>query len=302
MKADMKTLLTLPCAVFAIALLAGSPAVAQTAPSAAEQTSPSPPQGAQAPANRPSDYVVGPADVLKVTVYDEPTMSGTYRVDTDGSFQYPMLGRIAASGLRVRDIEQTIKVKLEDGYIRRAQVTVDVDQFRSRSVFIVGEVRSPGKYPMTGQMSLIEALAAAGSTTPTASTEVLILRPRDPNAAQPLTPEQVDQTNVSRISLTDLQLGRLSQNVTLMEGDTIFVPKAEKFFVTGQVRNPGAYTYERGLTVLQAISLAGGLTDKGSNRRIKVIRTVKGKKTEQGIDLSDALQPGDTLVIPQRLL
>ena len=109
-------------------------------------------------------------------------MSGTYRVDSDGSFQYPMLGRIQAAGLKVRDIEQTLKSRLEDGYIRRAQVTVDVEQFRSRSIFIVGEVRSPGKYPMTGQMSLIEALAAAGSTTQNASTELLLLRPRDVSA------------------------------------------------------------------------------------------------------------------------
>lgn len=297
MKAEMKKLLTSSCA--AVVLFAASLASAQTAPAAAEQT---PQPAAQGPANRPADYVVGAADVLKVTVYDEPTMSGTYRVDTDGSFQYPMLGRIAAAGMRVRDIEQMLKTKLEDGFIRRAQVTVDVDQFRSRSVFIVGEVRSPGKYPMTGQMSLIEALAAAGSTTPAASSEVLILRPRDPVTAQPLTPEQVDQTNVTRINLADLQLGRLSENVSLTEGDTIFVPKAEKFFITGQVRNPGAYTFERGLTVLQAISLAGGLTDKGSNRRIKVIRTVKGKKAQQNIDLADSIQPGDTLVVPQRLL
>jgi polysaccharide biosynthesis/export protein len=299
MKADMKKLLTSSCAL--VALLTASLAGAQTAPAAAGQA-PTPPPAAQASVNRPSDYVVGAQDVLKVTVYDEPTMSGTYRVDTDGSFQYPMLGRIAAAGMRVRDIEQMLKTKLEDGFIRRAQVTVDVDQFRSRSIFIVGEVRSPGKYPMTGQMSLIEALAAAGSTTPAASSEVLILRARDAATAQPLTPEQVDQTNVTRISLADLQLGRLSENVNLTEGDTIFVPKAEKFFITGQVRNPGAYTFERGLTVLQAISLAGGLTDKGSNRRIKVIRTVKGKKAQQNIDLADAIQPGDTLVVPQRLL
>jgi len=297
MKAEMKKRLTSSLA--AIALFAASLASAQTAPATAGQASQ---PAAQAPANRPSDYVVGAADVLKVTVYDEPTMSGTYRVDTDGSFQYPMLGRIAAAGMRVRDIEQMLKTKLEDGFIRRAQVTVDVDQFRSRSIFIVGEVRSPGKYPMTGQMSLIEALAAAGSTTPTASSEVLILRPRDTVSAQPLTPEQVDQTNVTRISLADLQLGRLSENISLMEGDTIFVPKAEKFFITGQVRSPGAYTFERGLTVLQAISLAGGLTEKGSNRRIKVIRTVKGKKAQQSIDLADAILPGDTLIIPQRLL
>jgi len=284
-----------------VMLFAASLATAQTAPAAGGQA-PAQPAPVQAASNRPSDYVIGPTDVLKVTVYDEPTMSGTFRVDTDGSFQYPMLGRIAAGGRRVRDIEQMLKTRLEDGFIRRAQVTVDVDQFRSRSVFIVGEVRSPGKYPMTGQMSLIEALAAAGSTTPTASSEVLILRPRDPVTAQPLTPEQADQTNVTRVNLGDLQLGRLSENVSLMEGDTIFVPKAERFFITGQVRNPGAYTFERGLTVLQAISLAGGLTDKGSNRRIKVIRTVKGKKAQQNIDLADAIQPGDTLVVPQRLL
>jgi polysaccharide biosynthesis/export protein len=298
MKADMKKRISSSCAL--VVLFAASLASAQTTPAPAGQAPAAPP--AEASANRPSDYVVGPQDVLKVTVYDEPTMSGTYRVDTDGSFQYPMLGRVAAAGMRVRDIEQTLKTKLEDGFIRRAQVTVDVDQFRSRSVFIVGEVRSPGKYPMTGQMSLIEALAAAGSTTPAASSEVLILRSRDAVTAQPLTPEQVDQTNVTRISLADLQLGRLSENVNLKEGDTIFVPKAEKFFITGQVRNPGAYTFERGLTVLQAISLAGGLSDKGSNRRIKVIRTVKGKKMQLGIDLADAIQPGDTLVVPQRLL
>ena len=294
----MRKRISSSCAL--LVLFAASLASAQTTPAPAGQAPAAPP--AEASANRPSDYVVGPQDVLKVTVYDEPTMSGTYRVDTDGSFQYPMLGRVAAAGMRVRDIEQTLKTKLEDGFIRRAQVTVDVDQFRSRSVFIVGEVRSPGKYPMTGQMSLIEALAAAGSTTPAASSEVLILRSRDAVTAQPLTPEQVDQTNVTRISLADLQLGRLSENVNLKEGDTIFVPKAEKFFITGQVRNPGAYTFERGLTVLQAISLAGGLSDKGSNRRIKVIRTVKGKKMQLGIDLADAIQPGDTLVVPQRLL
>ena len=288
MKTDMKTFLV-SCVVLAIAAAASA-----QGPSTASLSS--------ATTSSSSDYVVGPQDVLKITIFDEPTMSGTYRVDADGSFQYPMLGRVVASGMRVRDIAQMLKNKLEDGYIRRAQVAVDVDQFRSRSIFVVGEVRTPGKYPMTGQMSLLEALAAAGSPTPTASSEILILRPRDTAGAGALTPDRVEQTNVQRINLADLQLGRLAGNVTLMEGDTIYVPKAEKFFVTGQVRNPGAYTYERGLTVLQAISLAGGLTEKGSNRRLKVIRLANGKKTQQGVDLDDVVQPGDTLVIPQRLL
>jgi polysaccharide export outer membrane protein len=288
MKTDMKTFLV-SCVVLAIAV-------------AASAQGPSTPSSSSAATSPSSDYVVGPQDVLKITIFDEPTMSGTYRVDADGSFQYPMLGRVVASGLRVRDIAQMLKTKLEDGYIKRAQVAVDVDQFRSRSIFVVGEVRTPGKYPMTGQMSLIEALAAAGSPTPTASSEILILRPRDTAVGAALTPDQVEQTNVQRVNFADLQLGRLAGNVTLMEGDTIYVPKAEKFFVTGQVRNPGAYTYERGLTVLQAISLAGGLTEKGSDRRLKVIRSANGKKTQQGVDLDDVVQPGDTLVIPQRLL
>jgi polysaccharide export outer membrane protein len=300
MKADMKKLVTSPSLVAALTLLCAAPLCAQS--SVPPNPSPQAPATAAASPSRPSDYVVGAQDVLKITVFDEPTMSGTYRVDTDGSFQYPMLGRVPVVGLRVRDIEQMLRAKLEDGFIRRAQVAVDVDQFRSRSIFIVGEVRSPGKYPMSGQMSLIEALAAAGSTLPSASTEVLILRPRDAASAQPITPDLADQTNVKRINLTDLQLGRLSENIELREGDTIFVPRAEKFFITGQVRSPGAYVYERGLTVLQAISLAGGLNEKGSNRRIKVIRMVKGKKSEQGVDLDDVIQPGDTLVIPQRLL
>ena len=295
----MKKLITTSCAITATL-------VACIASAQWTGTASTPPPNAQTQSasggNRSSDYVIGSQDVLKITVFDEPTMSGSYRVDSDGSFQYPMLGRVAVGGMRVRQVEQLLKTKLEDGYIKRAQVAVDVEQFRSRSIFVVGEVRAPGKYPMMGQMSLIEALAAAGSTTPAASSEIMILRPRDAGTAQPLTPEQVDQSNVTRVNLADLQLGRLSQNVILAEGDTIFVPKAEKFFITGQVRTPGAYTYERGLTVLQAISLAGGLTEKGSNRRIKVIRAVKGKKTQQGINLSDAIQPGDTLVVPQRLL
>jgi polysaccharide export outer membrane protein len=273
------------------------------------------PAGAQAPAatlvnqqatapspSRNVEYTVGSQDVLKITVFDEPTLSGSYRVDADGSVQYPMLGRVQAGGRMLRDIEADISKKLEDGFVRRAQVTIDVEQFRSRSIFIVGEVRSPGKYPLTGQTTVIEALASAGSTTANASSEILILRSRSADPSKPILLDAANQANITRISLTDLQLGRLSENINLQEGDTIFVPKAERFFVTGQVRSPGAYTHERGLTVLQAISLAGGLTEKGSNRRMKAIRTVNGKKAEVKIGLTDVVLPGDTLVIPQRLL
>src|SRR6476646_4095310 len=156
MDSEMKKLLTSACTV--VATFVACMGAAQWSGSSSAQTTGTPVPASQGFANRSSDYVVGAQDVLKITVFDEPTMSGSYRVDTDGSFQYPMLGRVAVGGMRVREVEQLLKGKLEDGYIKHAQVAVDVDQFRSRSIYVVGEVRTPGKYAMTAQMSLIEAL------------------------------------------------------------------------------------------------------------------------------------------------
>ena len=250
------------------------------------------------------DYVVGPQDVLKVIVFDEPQLSGSFRVDTDGTFTYPFLGAIQATGQTLRAIEQRLTKMLADGYVKRPQVAIEVEEYRSRSIYVAGEVRTPGKYALSPQMTLIEALAQAGSTTATASSEVLILRRAGGTSADgaPLTPGAPGVTNTLRVSLTDLQTGQPSTNLVLQEGDTIFVGRAERFFVTGQVRSPGAYTYERGMTVLQAISLAGGLTDRGSNRGIKIVRTTGGKKREIGAKLEDVIEPNDTIVVRQRLL
>jgi polysaccharide biosynthesis/export protein len=264
--------------------------------SAAAQTPP------PSPSQRP-DYVVGAQDVLKVSVFDEPQLSGTFRVDTDGSFTYPFVGRVKALGQTLRSIESELARMLGQGYVRNAQVSIEVEQYRSRSFFVVGEVRAPGRYPLSGEMTLIEALAQAGSTTPAAGSELLVLHAVDSRAAQPGgNGEGGAASRTTRVNLADLQSGKLANNIILREGDTIFVAKAERFFVTGHVRNPGAFTWERGITVLQAVSLAGGLSDRGSSRGIRVIRIVGGAKKEMGLKLSDLLEPGDTLVIRQRLL
>jgi polysaccharide export outer membrane protein len=254
------------------------------------------------PTQRP-DYVVGAQDVLKVSVFDEPQLSGTFRVDTDGSFTYPFVGRVKAVGQTLRAIEAELAKMLGDGYVRNPQVSIEVEQFRSRSIFVVGEVRSPGRIPLSGDMTLIEALAQAGSTTATAGSELLILHAVDPRGEPPQGESgAIPASRTTRVDLTDLQSGKLASNIVLREGDTIFVPKAERFFVTGHVRNPGAFTWERGITVLQAMSLAGGLSDRGSNRGIKVIRIVGGQKKELSVKLTDLLEAGDTLVVRQRLL
>jgi polysaccharide export outer membrane protein len=248
-----------------------------------------------------ADYIVGPQDVINITVFDEPQLSGRFRVDNDGNFSFPFIGRVKADGLTLRTIEADLRRRLGEGYLKNPQVTIEVDQYRSQNVFVMGEVRSPGKYALSGNVTLIEALAQAGSITSAAGNEVMIIHPKEAKAA-PTLPDQAPDADVTRVNLRELEGGKLSENLVLRDGDTIFVPRAEKFFVIGQVRNPGSFVLERGMTVLQAVSLAGGITDRGSNRRIQIVRIVDGKKREIDAKPTDFVQPGDTVVVRQRLL
>jgi polysaccharide export outer membrane protein len=278
------------CVLAFVVLLTGAPCAAQAPPA--------PVQSGDVQAN----YVVGPEDVLAVTVFNETQLSGRYRVENDGHFSYPFLGRIKAGGATLAEVASTLKSRLADGYLRNPQVTVEVEQFRSQSVFVIGEVRTPGKYMLSGAVSLIEALAQAGSVTPQAGGEVLILHPKEgARGSGATTPERTD-ADVQRVNLHEIETGRLSRNVTIRDGDTIFVPKAERFFVTGFVRTPGSYTLEPNMTVLQAISMAGGVTERGSGRRLKVTRVVDGERKDFDAKPTDLVQPGDTITVRQRLL
>jgi polysaccharide export outer membrane protein len=281
-------------------LLAAAPRAAQAPTSPPPSKAPA--QALAAPGESQANYVVGPEDILAVTVFNETQLSGRYRVENDGHFSYPFLGRIKAGGATVAEVAATLRARLADGYLRNPQVTVDVEQFRSQSVFVIGEVRSPGKYMLSGAVSLIEALAQAGSATAQAGGEVLILHPKDgARGAGATTPERLD-ADVQRVNLHEIETGRLSKNVTIRDGDTIFVPKAERFFVTGFVRTPGSYTLEPNMTVLQAISMAGGVTERGSGRRLRVTRVVNGERRDFDAKPTDLVQPGDTIMVRQRLL
>jgi polysaccharide export outer membrane protein len=248
-----------------------------------------------------SNYIVGPQDVLTVTVFNEPQLSGQFRVENDGQFNYPFLGRIKAAGAAAAEIGALLRQKLADGYLRDPQISVEVAQFHSQSVFVMGEVRTPGKYTQSGSVTLIEALAQAGSATASAGHEVLILHPKEALKGGPTLPTDGD-ADVERVNLRDIEGGKLSQNVIIRDGDTIFVPKAERFYVIGQVRTPGSYVLEPNMSVLQAISLAGGVSERGSNRRIRIIRVVDNKKREFDAKSTDIVQAGDTIVVRQRLL
>jgi polysaccharide export outer membrane protein len=248
-----------------------------------------------------ADYVIGPQDVLLIQVFDQPDLGGKYTVEADGTFTFPMIGRVKASTLTLRGFERELKERLADGYFRSPQVTVAVEQYRSQRVFVMGEVRQPGPVALTGGMTLIEALARAGSTLPTSSGEVSIVRAaRNDGKGGPLMPGQDAATELFRASIRDLESGRMSQNIELRDSDTIFVPRAELVYVFGQVKNPGGYAVQKSTTVLQALSLAGGVTEHGAMNRVQVMRIVKGQKVEMRVKLTDLIRPEDTIVVPQR--
>jgi polysaccharide biosynthesis/export protein len=256
-------------------------------------------------AEEPALYVVGPNDTLAITVYEQPQLSGKFMVQPDGTFAFPLLGRVKVGGLSVQAIENDMRERLARGYLKNPQVSVTVDQYRSQQIFIIGEVRQPGSLQFTGTMTMVEALARVGSMTDNAGTEALIVRqapggqPLDA-AALKRAQEAKDDGNVIRVNLQTLQTGILAENVTLRGGDTIFVPRAESVFVSGHVGNPGAYAVRKGMTVRQALALAGGVTDRGSTRRVQIVRKVDGKERTIDVDLQQVVQPGDTVVVRER--
>ncbi|OFW03156.1 MAG: hypothetical protein A3I61_01260 [Acidobacteria bacterium RIFCSPLOWO2_02_FULL_68_18] len=287
----------------ALTLGATAPASGQGPPQAAPPTPVAPP-GGQPGAN----YVVGPQDVLVITFYDQPELTGKFTVETDGSFTFPLIGRVNIGGMTLRGVEAELRRELVNrGFFRDPQLLVAVESYRSQRIYIVGEVRTPGAYPLSGDMRLVEALALAGSTLPTASGEAVIVHQSDqslvlqPTSAAVAESRDGGSDNVVRVDLRELENGDLTQNVQLRSGDTIFVLRAESVYVFGQVRNPGAYPLrQKNTTVLQALSLAGGVSDRGATGRIQIIRIVDGKKQEIDADLTDFVLPRDTIIVPER--
>jgi polysaccharide export outer membrane protein len=253
-----------------------------------------------------AQYVVGPNDVLAITVFDQPQLTGKYIVQEDGTFTFPLLGRLKVGGLALQAVENDVRDRLAKGYLKQPQVGVSVEQYRSQQIFVMGEVRQPGSLQFTGSMTLIEALARAGSTTERAGLEAVIVRapegggPPDATALALQTAKNTGDANAIRVNLETLQMGALSQNVMLRSGDTVFVPRAETVFVSGQVNRPGEYVIRPGMTVRQVLSLAGGVTDRGSTRRIQIIRQAEGKEATVGADLQDKVRSGDTVLVRER--
>ena len=254
------------------------------------------------------EYAIGAEDIVRVTVLGHEDLTQTIVVQPDGTFIYPLIGRVKAGDLTPKELERKITTLLAQGFVRNPQVTVSVQEYRSKTVFVVGEVSRPGSYSLSGRMTVLELLSKAGPTS-AAGVEVVIVRPKIA-VSGPLVPvdltgaptgDSTDQADLIRVNIRDIQMGQLDKNVLVRPNDTVFVTQAARIFVTGEVKTPGAITYWPGATVRKAINTAGGFSADAATGRLRVVREVDGKTKELKIGLDDPVQPGDTIIVKAKL-
>lgn len=238
------------------------------------------------------DYRVGEGDVLKVMVYDNPDLETTTRVGGDGTILFPLIGELNIEGLTVSQVASKIAGKLSAGFILHPQVSVFVEEFRSKRAIIMGEVKLPGLYELSGSTSLMELISKAGGLTVDAGSEITIKRKNPDN------PGKDDLITTDLKSLMEKQA--TAANVAIMDGDSVFVPRAGVFYVTGQVKRPDAYKLEAGTSVIKAITMAGGFSELASQKRTRLIRQVDGVETViERVPMHTLVMPEDVIVVPE---
>jgi polysaccharide export outer membrane protein len=208
-------------------------------------------------------YVMGPGDTVKIAVYQNPDMTIETRISEVGSVTFPLLGPVEIGGLTPAQAELRLASLLKSGgFVPRAQVTIIVTQFRSRQVSVLGQVNHPGRYAIEEpSVRLTDVLAIAGGIAPTGGETVTVIR--------------AGEGGEQRIEIDLLGLfdgPAQPRNVELANGDTVFVPRIPVFYIYGEVQKPGAYRLERRMTVMQAVSLASGLTLRGSEKGLRIVR------------------------------
>ncbi len=261
-------------------------------------------------ANSPTaqDYRVGGYDLIDIAVYEEPDLSRrNVRVSADGYITFPLIGRVIVDGKTPSDIERIISNQLSEGqYILDANVSVIVAEYNSRKFMVLGSVRKPGSYPLQAEERVLDAVSKAGGIDfEQGGKGAMIIRTENPNTDR-------KRRIVIFIEISNLLKGgdQLS-NLLLADKDVLYIPKADFYYVIGQVGSPGKYPYqEREISIVEAISAAHGFTRIAARNRTRIIRVENGVEkiiqvkvdaiTQAGKKLHDIkIFPGDIIVVPE---
>ena len=251
------------------------------------------------------NYVLGPEDEIEIRVWDHDDLTRKMRLGLDGRIAYPFVGEIPAAGKTVLQLQKDLQDRLGSGYIVNPNVSLTVTEFRSQKFSVVGNVSKPGTYPLTKPINLLEAISQAGGLLSdvygkgAAPSVAYIVRPSPGGKpGQPSSTTGRSQGRTLSVSLPGALAGDPKDNITIQNGDTINIP-ALYLYVSGEVKSAGRFTYEKDMTVLQAVTTAGGFSDKAAPKRTNVIRAGSGSKQQLRVKLDDPIQPGDTIVVPE---
>ncbi len=239
------------------------------------------------------EYRLGAGDVLRVSVYQNPDLALETRLTEAGVVSYPLLGTIHLGGLSVTAAEQMIGDGLRRGnFVKNPQVTVMVLQVRGNQASVLGQVNRPGRYPIeVADMRLSDLLALAGGTASTGADKVVVVGSRDGKAYR------------AEVDLPTLfgPAGR-GQDIPIVHGDTVWVDRQPLVYIYGEVQRPGPMRLERAMTLMQALAGGGGLTQRGTEKGIRVHRR-GGDGRVQALTpaLDDTLQDGDVVYVRESL-
>jgi polysaccharide export outer membrane protein len=251
---------------------------------------------------RDPSYRVGPRDLLDIRVYEDDKLNGQRRVSEEGAINLPLLGDVAVAGKNTAEVAQTLKRLLEEKYMQHASVDVQVLEFRSRPIVVMGAVKQPGNLGFSGRWTLLEALTAAGGLADDHGNAIHVLRRADNGLTDQVT-----------IDVDDLLLRADPKvNIPIYANDFINVPATVEVTVycLGEVAHPGALVFKSSerITILTAIAHAGGLTDRAA-KRILIKRAARGEgPAEVTVDFNRILagkepdvelRQGDVIVVKE---
>lgn len=250
------------------------------------------------------EYVIGEGDLLRISVYDNPDLTTEARVSADGKITVALIGEVIVSDKAVSEAERTIAKMLSEGYIVKPQVTIFITEYKSKKVTVLGEVGKPGIVVLRGASTLMEVLSDAGGITLNAGDAIVITRKLISQATATVPEKNVRDAVKNEISVVVdtkrlFEDGDVTANVPVMAGDSIYVPKAAFVYVNGEVKTPGAYKITKGLTVLKAITIAGGFTIKASEGRTRIIRKTEKGEIRIKAKFDDLVMPDDIIQVPE---
>ncbi len=254
------------------------------------------------------DYIVGPDDVLQIDVFEEEDLSReAVKVTSEGLIHFPLIGRVKVEGLTTSEIEDLLAARLAHGqYLIDPHLSVSVKEYLSKDILVLGAVQEPGRYYLKGEESLLDLISRAGGVDfSEGGHRVTIIR------------KQSDVKGQERQIAININLRRLLDgynryaNLQLKGGDVIFVPKAEKIYVMGEVKEPGDYVLtDKKITLVEAISMAGGFTRIAARNRTKIVRIENGEKKVYQVQVDEltqdsqsapglTLKPNDIIIVPE---